>query len=180
MQSIRSRIWHMVNIQTHHFVSLSREKSLADALSPSISAAHVYNDACLNLRSKHRTLSHAGNHRGRAVPPASSMWANYQWDICGQPALQRGAAPPKKIKRADDVTNRHTQMHTCLKTCWWRTAKSSLTAAVLHKETRLRLSANADKHVHTHCSAQLLNRAKYLTVETLIVLCLLCVLLLRK
>jgi len=34
--------------------------------------------------------------------------------------------------------------------------KSSLTAAAQHKETRLSLSANTNKHVHAFCSLQLL------------------------
>lgn len=60
--------------------------------------------------------------------------------------LLRHLQAAQEQKSRADVTHKLT-------TCWWMIVKSSLTAAVLHKETRLSLSKNTDKHVHAYCSS---------------------------
>lgn len=60
--------------------------------------------------------------------------------------LLRHLQAAQEQKSRADVTHKLT-------TCWWMIVKSSLTAAVLHKETRLSMSKNTDKHVHAYCSS---------------------------
>lgn len=134
-------IWHVFN--THTLSQGKRRRLADDRLTFSL-----FNDALLIPAVNTHSPKHPHTQIYIVSVPCRTSYGLYRatcfLHVC-QLLLRHLQAAQEQKSRAD-VTHKLT-------TCWWMIVKSSLTAAVLHKETRLSLSKNTDKHVHAYCSS---------------------------
>lgn len=136
-------IWHVFN--THTLSQGKRRRLADDRLTFSL-----FNDALLIPAVNTHSPKHPHTQIYIVSVPCRTSYGLYRatcfLHVC-QLLLRHLQAAQEQKSRAD-VTHKLT-------TCWWMIVKSSLTAAVLHKETRLSLSLskNTDKHVHAYCSS---------------------------